>query len=112
MAFAGGMAWGGLGSDSTNRLDALSARMTATDGRMSAVERISYDSAAALDKLIDRATLMAQTASVDREQLNHRVAGLENDRITTALIEQRLHAIEEVLRERLPERDGLNFQGR
>jgi outer membrane murein-binding lipoprotein Lpp len=113
MAFAAGMAWGGLGSDSTNRLDALSARMTRLDGQVDILERLAHDSASALDKLIERATLVSQVASTDREQLNHRVAGLENDRIGTALIEQRLRAIETILKERLPSsRDSFDFQGR
>ena len=110
MAVAVGMWIGGRDTGSTSRLDshddrfnAQAARLDRHDLEINILERVAQDNAAAIAKLIQRfdaygetRTLIVQASARDREQLNERVAALENDRIVTAAMQRDFAAMREM----------------
>lgn len=110
------MMWGGSRSETVEMgkiLSAMSERDSRQDELIKGLERLANDNALAINNLIVRFSgyietrqLIVQESTRDRVQLNSRVAALENDRITTARLEQQLKAIEDLLRDRLPDEQG------
>ena len=109
MLLGAGMWIGGRDTGADSRLNAQEARLTVHDTEIATLEAIARDNATAISQLIQRfegyvetRALIVQESARDRQQLNSRVASLENDRIAAARLEQRLQAIENLLRDRLP----------
>jgi len=108
-----GATWGGSRSETVETskiLAAMAERDSRQDDMIKSLERLASNNAAAMGNLIERFSgyvetraLIVQESSRDRQQLNARVSSLENDRVTTARLEQRLKAIEDLLRNRLPD---------
>lgn len=116
LVWQAGMMWGGSRSETVEMgkiLSAMSERDSRQDELIKGLERLANDNALAINNLIARFSgyietrqLIVQESTRDRVQLNSRVAALENDRITTARLEQQLKAIEDLLRDRLPDEQG------
>lgn len=108
-----GATWGGSRSETIETskiLAAMAERDSRQDEMIKSLERLTSNNAAAIGNLIERFSgyvetraLIVQESARDRQQLNARVTSLENDRIASARLEQRLKAIEDLLRNRLPD---------